>query len=72
MADLSMGIPLDLSSITLDPYDQAWQRLLSGTVPQDELASLMDTIFSNNKGIKIAECLQGNVVQIFIDVTDAV
>ena len=58
--------------ITLDSYDQAWQRLIGGAVPQDELASLIETVFSNEKVTNMADCLQGNEVQTFIDVMDAV
>ena len=63
--------PPDLS-IALDPYDQAWQRLISGAVSQDELASLLETIFSSEKVAGMVDCLQGNDVQTFIDVIDAV
>jgi hypothetical protein len=63
--------PSDLS-VTLSHYDQAWQRLVSGAVPQDELASLIETIFSSEKVTDRVNRLQGNDVQTFIDVLDAV
>jgi hypothetical protein len=63
--------PPDLS-VTLDHYDQAWQRLISGAAPQDELASLIETIFSSKKVTDRVNRLQGNDVQTFIDVLDAV
>jgi hypothetical protein len=56
----------------IDSYDQAWQHLVSGSTPQDELASLMETIFSSEKAADMADCLKGNDVQTFIDVIDAV
>ena len=58
--------------IILDSYNQAWQRLISGAVPQDELASLIETIFSNEKVTDMVDRLQGSDVQTFIDVIDAV
>jgi hypothetical protein len=63
--------PSDLS-VTLSHYDQAWQRLVSGAVPQDELASLIETIFSSEKVTDRVNRLQGNDIQTFIDVLDAV
>jgi hypothetical protein len=63
--------PPDLS-VTLDHYDQAWQRLIGGAVPQDELASLIETIFSSEKVSDRVNRLQGNDVQTFIDALDAV
>ena len=65
-------VPLSSPSTTLDPYDQAWQRLISGVVPQDELASLIDTIFSNEKVANMVDLLQGIDAQTFIDVIDTV
>ena len=59
-------------SVTLDSYAQAWQRLISGAVPQDELASLIGTILSNEKAIDMVDRLRGNDVQTFIDVIDTV
>ena len=71
ISDMNPVPPPDLS-IALDPYDQAWQRLISGAVSQDELASLLETIFSSKKVAGMVDCLQGDDVQTFIDVIDAV
>lgn len=57
---------------TSDSYDQAWQRLIKGAVPQDELAPLIETIFSNKKAIDTADGLPENDVQTFIDAIDTV
>ena len=59
-------------SIIIDSYDQAWQRLISGAVPQDELTSLIEIVLSSEKATDVVDCLQGNDVQTFIDVIDAV
>jgi hypothetical protein len=59
-------------SIIIDSYDQAWQRLINGAVPQDELASLIETLFPSEKATDAVDGLQGNDVQAFIDVIDAV
>jgi hypothetical protein len=59
-------------SVTPDSYAQAWQRLINGAVPQDEFASLIGTILSNEKAINMVDRLQGNDVQAFIDVIDTV
>ena len=65
-------VPPSDPSITLDPYDQAWQRLISGVVPKDELASLIDTICSNEKVGSMLDLLQGSDIQTFIDIIDTV
>jgi len=44
------------------------QRLISGTFPQDELASLIEKIFSSRQTIDLVDCLQESDVQAFIDV----
>jgi hypothetical protein len=41
-------------------------------VPKDELASLIDTICSNEKVGSMLDHLQGNDIQTFIDVIDTV
>jgi hypothetical protein len=56
----------------LDPSDQSLQRLISRTVPRSELASLIETIFSNKKATDIVDRLQGGDVQTFIDIMDEV
>jgi hypothetical protein len=65
-------VPPPDPSTSIDSYDQAWQRLISGAVPQDELASLIETIFSSEKATDVADSLKGNDVQTFIDVLDGV
>ena len=65
-------VPLTDPSIILDPYDQARQRLISGTVPQDELPSIIETIFSDEKAANMVDCLQENDIQTFIDALDVV
>ena len=56
----------------LDPDDQALQHLINRTVPQSELASLIETIFSNKKVADVVDYLQGADAQTFIDVIDEV
>jgi len=60
------------SGAPLPSYDQAWERLISGTVPQDELAPLIETVFSNGDVTSMVDGLQGNDAQTFIDVIDTV
>ena len=64
----------DLSdpSIPVDPHERAWQRLISCAVPQDELPSLIESIFSDKKTADMVDRLQGSDVQAFIDVIDGV
>jgi len=46
--------------------------LISGALSEGELASLIETIFSNRNAIDLAGCLQGSDVQTFVDVVDEV
>lgn len=55
-----------------DSDRRALQRLISGTVPQDELVPLIESIVSNVKAANIVEFLQESDVQKFIDVMDRV
>ena len=55
-----------------DSYRRALQRLVSGAVPQEQLASLIESIVSNVKAAAIVEFLQETDAQIFIDVMDKV
>ena len=66
------GKDLPDSSIAIDSHKQAWQKLISRTTPQDELPSLIETIFSDSKAIKTADPLQKTDAQAFIDVVDGV
>ena len=52
--------------------DKTWQRLISNAVPQDELASLVETVFSKKKIANLVDSLQGEHVQTFIDIIDTV
>ena len=60
------------ASVTLDSYDQAWQRLISRTVPPDELAPLLEAVFSNADITDTLDHLRGERVQTFIDAMDTV
>ena len=55
----------------LDSDDQALQHLINRTVPQGELASLIETIFSNKKVADVVDYFRGDA-QTFIDVIDEV
>ena len=55
-------------SVSVDSHEQAWRRLIGPAVPQDELSSLIETIFSDRKATKEVDRLQGSDVQVFIDV----
>ena len=48
------------------------QRLLSGAVPRDELAPLIESIVSNVKADTIVEFLQGSNAQAFVEAMDKV
>ena len=52
--------------------DQGWKRLINDAVPQNELASLVETVFSKENITDLVDLLQGEHVQIFIDVIDTV
>jgi len=55
---------------TTDSYQQAWQRLINHTVPQDELPSLIETVFSGRGWTDMVDCLQVNDAQAFVDMID--
>ena len=59
-------------SVALDSHDQAWQHLVSRTVPADELAPLLEAVFSNADITDTLDHLRGDHVQTFIDVIDTV
>ena len=67
---LDMDLPPD-PPIVPDSRDQTLQLLISRAVPQNELASLIETIFSN-KVADVVGRLQGSDAQTFIDVIDEV
>ena len=52
--------------------DQTWQHLINNAVPQDELASLVETVFSKKNIVNLVDSLQREHVQTFIDVIDTV
>ena len=62
----------DLSEHSLVSHSdgQELQRLVSCTVPQDELASVIEKIVSNVKATNIVRYLQGSDAQAFIDAMD--
>ena len=53
-------------------YDQAWARLISCTIPQKELAPLLETILSGKEVHDMVDNLRGNEIQTFIDAVGAV
>lgn len=55
-----------------DSDKRALQRLVSSSISQDELSSLIETVVSNTKAANIVQCLRGSDAQIFIDVIDQV
>lgn len=67
-----MGKDLPDPSIVIQSYKQAWQQLISRTIPQDELPSLIETVFSDRKAIKTVDPLQSSDAQALIDVIDRV
>ena len=79
---MDSGLPLSLpqgdtnhdskSPLILASGEPALQRLVTDTVPQDELPCLIETIVTNMKAIEIIQCLQGCDAQTFIDIIDQV
>lgn len=72
---LAPPVPADSGGIdrgTIDSGMRALQRLISGTVSQDELPSVVETIVSNVKSSDIVESLGGSDAQSFIDAMDGV
>lgn len=59
-------------SVTVDSHEQALQRLISHTVPQEELPSLIREIFSDGNAADMIDRLQERDAQAFIDITDGV
>ena len=56
--------------LVLDSDKGALQHLVNHATVQDELPSVIETIVSNMKAAEIVKCLQGDEVQVFIDVVD--
>jgi len=59
-------------SLVLDSGEQALRCLISGGTPLDELALLIEMIFSSEKATGMVGCLRGSDAQIFIDVVGEV
>lgn len=57
-------------SITIDSHQQAWQQLISRTIHQDELPSLIETIFSDGNTTDMVNPLKASDAQAFIDAID--
>ena len=55
-----------------DPGEQALQRLISDTIPQDEVAPLIEAVLLSGKAIEEIGNLQRNGVQAIIDILDKV
>jgi len=63
--------PIDPST-PVDSYEQTWKRLISHAVPQGELPSLIETIFSDRKRTDMVNRLQKREAQAFVDMIDGV
>jgi len=59
-------------SLLLDSGERALQRLISSTVPESELASLIEAIFSSKRATDTFGGLAGRDAQTFIDTMDEV
>ena len=70
-AALDTNPPPDLPAAP-DSQTQAWQRLINRDIPQDELATFIETTVSGVKTVDIMDCLQGRDAQACIDVIDEV
>ena len=60
------------SFATADSHEQPWQLLIDPTIPQDELPSLIEAIFSDRKAADMVDPLQESDAQAIIDVIDEV
>ena len=58
-------------SVTIDSQEQAWQRLITRTVPRDDLPSVIETILSGRKFDVVDRFREGDA-QAFIDIMDEV
>ena len=67
--DAGPRLSATVSSLVLD---QALERLVARAVPHDELAPLVEEIFSRKNAIDMVDCLQGCDAQSFVDVMDEV
>lgn len=59
-------------ALALYPGERALQSLISGTIPQVEQTSLIETILSSRGATHMVGYLRGSDAQTFIDVVDEV
>ena len=64
--------PLSNAPVILDSHNQAWQRLINSAVPKDELALLLEKVFSNQSIADMVDRLQEKHIQTLIDTIDTV
>ena len=64
--------PVTPQSPPLDSGERALQRLISGDIPKDEFASLIEGIFSGGRAANMVSGLTGQDAQTFIDAVDGV
>ena len=55
-------------SLALDSDERALLRLISGALPRDEQASIIESIFSSQKATDMVDDLQEKDAQTFIDI----
>lgn len=60
------------SSFTLDSCEQALQRLINGDLPQDERATVIESIYSSQEATNIIGRLREKDAQTFIDIVHEV
>ena len=70
--DAAPPSPTPGQPLLLDPGERALQRLISRNVPEDELASIFEAIFSSRRTIDTASSLTEGGPQTFIDAMDEV
>ena len=64
--------PIPESPFISDSDRRALRRLVDNATPQDQLASLVETVVSNVKVVDLVKSLQGGDAQAFIDTVDEV
>ena len=80
LTDSSVSLPLDQGDMDHSPNPplipdsdkRALQRLVSDSVPHDELLPLIELVVTNVKAASIVGFLKGNDAQTFIDMIDQV
>ena len=58
--------------IPVGSQEQAWQRLISRTIPRDELPSIIEAIVLSGRETNVVDLLTGSDAQAFIDIMDEV